>query len=356
MAEDMTYEDAQDVVDQGDEVTNSELQEMHPDKTMDQINYDINREHLEEELNHKIEQKYEFNEPRARAKQGRKTCHTGPKGVLTDFEEAKLKMRARRIDDKIEREKKVYMNIGNDLDETAYRLQVIDLNTIKPTAKELRTEHKSESNEPTETVDSDDALEDEEEDIDEELLAQYKQHKLNVMEATRPRFGNTMEVTAWTFEKEIERAPKNIWVVVHVYQDYMERCARMNYCIAQVAKAYPHIKFMRARSDRLGLDNYPEVGLPTFIVFRNGEQLQNHIAVHTQIGNPFDVKDVEAFLIQHKVIQPVVVIPDLHDIQNEKRNAERQRLQSSNIDIKNNAAHSKRTVDDDDSDSELDID
>lgn len=127
----------------------------------------------------------------------------------------------------------------------------------------------------------------------------------------------------------------------------------MNYCIAQVAKAYPHIKFMRARSDRLGLDSYPEVGLPTFIVFRNGQQLQNHIAVHTLIGNPFDVKDVEAFLIQNKVIEPVVVIPDLHEVQKEKRNV--QRIQSSKIDIKNNAAHSNRVVDED-SDSELDID
>jgi len=294
---------------------------------MNEIEYDITKSNMEEELKHKMESRYDFDEPRARAKQGRKTCHTGPKGVLTDYEEAKLKMRARRLQEKIVSQK-----------------------------KELRTEHKAQSNETTETLDSDDALEDlqDDDEIDDELLAQYKQHKLNVMEATRPRFGNTMEVTAWTFEKEVDGAPRNVWVVVHVYQDYMERCARMNYCIAQVAKSYPHIKFMRARSDKLGLDNYPEVGLPTFIVFRNGEQLQNHIAVHTLIGNPFDVKDVEAFLIRNKVIEPVVVIPDLHDVQREKQRA--QRGIASKIDIKNNAAHSQRVAEEDDSDSELDID
>merc|ERR1712154_481286 len=127
-----------------------------------------------------------------------------------------------------------------------------------------------------------------------------------------PRYGNTMEMTAWTFQKEGDEAPKNVFVVIHVYQDYVERCARMNYAIAQVAKSYPHIKFLRARSDRLGLNDYPEIGLPTFIVFKNGEQLQNHIAVHEQLGkSPFDVKDVEAFLIKHKVIEPVIVIPDI---------------------------------------------
>ena len=145
MAEDMSYEEAQEAMDQGDVVTNSELQEMHPDQTMDQINYDIQRTNMEEELKHKIESKYEFNEPRAAAKQGRKTCHTGPKGVITDFEEAKLKMRARRLEEKIHSEKKKYMNFGMDSDETAHRLQVIDMNANKPTAKELRTEHKTES-------------------------------------------------------------------------------------------------------------------------------------------------------------------------------------------------------------------
>merc|ERR1712154_74523 len=137
--------------------------------------------------------------------------------------------------------------------------------------------------------------------------------------------------------------------------DYMERCARMNYAIAQIAKSYPHIKFMRARSDRLGLDNYPEVGLPTFIVFKNGKQLQNHIAVHTLIGNPFQVKDVEAFLIQNKVINPVVVIPDIGDNQQEQQQTHNK--QKTNITMRNNGkAQFGKKCNDKDSDSELDID
>merc|ERR1719361_2056717 len=83
----------------------------------------------------KLEEKFEFNEPRMAAKQGRKTCHTGPKGVITDFEEAKLKMRAFRIDDKIQRESKVYMSLDNASNETQHRLTIIDLKAAKPTKK-----------------------------------------------------------------------------------------------------------------------------------------------------------------------------------------------------------------------------
>eukprot|EP01083_Nonionella_stella_P251469 867614_1 len=316
MDTEMTAEEAQEAVDAGDTVTASELQEMHPDKNMNRILYDIQREEAELQFKSKIEEKYEFNEPRAAAKQGRKTCHTGPKGVLTDYEEAKLKMRAFRIEDKIQKENKKYMSLDNSSNETAHKLTIIDMKNQKPTAKQLRTEKKELSKDE---YDSDDLLDDDD-DIDEQALLQYKLQKMKILQENRPRFGDTKELTAWTFEKEVDGAPINVWVVVHVYQDYLERCARMNFAIGQIAKSYPHIKFMRARSDRLGLDNYPEIGLPTFIIFKNGQQLQNHIAVHELVGNPFDVKDVEAFLIKNKVIQPIVIIPDIGDNNDDNNN------------------------------------
>ena len=212
----MTYDEAQDAVDNGDEVTNSELQEMHPDKTMNQIMFDISKENAEMELQSKIEEKYQFNEPRMAAKQGRKTCHTGPKGVLTDYEEAKLKQRALRIEDKMKRESRKYMSLDNSAHETQYKLNVIDMNKQKPTIKQLRTENKSQ--EVDQDVDSDDLLQ-AEDDFDEEALLQYKLQKMKILEETRPRFGDTKEVTAWTFEKEVDNAPHNVWVVMHVYQD-----------------------------------------------------------------------------------------------------------------------------------------
>ena len=138
----------------------------------------------------------------------------------------------------------------------------------------------------------------------------------------------------------------------------MERCARMNYAIAQVAKSYPHIKFLRARSDRIGLDTYPEVGLPTIIVFKNGKQLQNHIAVHEIIGNPFNVKDVEKFLIENKVIQPVMVIPEIGDQSlNNKGKGAQNKNRKTKISMKSNfnAKLSSKYADDSE-DSELDID
>eukprot|EP00483_Globobulimina_turgida_P000643 UN00643 len=329
MASDMSYEEAQQAVDAGDEATTSEIQEMYPDKTMNKIEYDMAMKEAELEWSSKISAMHSFNKPRAAAKQGRKTHRTGSKGVMTDYEEAKLKMRANRLKKKIRGENKYYMNIGSNANETASKLMIIDQKKSKVTKKQLRTEREK-------TANSDSELDEEFDDLlDEEVLLQYKLEKMKILCENSNRYGNVEEITYLTFDKEVVAAPQNVSVVIHIYQDYLERCVRMNHALQCVAKSYPHVKFLRARSDRLALDTYPQIGLPTFIIFKNGKQVQNHIAVHHLIGNPPQVKEVEAFLIENKVIQPIVVIPDIKKkgnvITNENEN-------------------------DNDSDSELDLD
>eukprot|EP00483_Globobulimina_turgida_P012938 UN12962 len=270
MASDMSYEEAQQAIDAGDEATTSEIQEMYPDKTMNEIEYDMAMKQAELELSSKISATHSFNEPRAAAKQGKKTYRTGSKGVITDYEEAKLKLRANRLQNKIRGENKYYMNIGNHSNETASKLMIIDLKKNKVTKKQLRKE-----NEKISDSDSDSEEDSEFDDLfDEEVLLQYKFEKMKILRENSNRYGDVKELTYLTFDKQVVDAPQNVFVVIHVYQDYLERCVRMNSALSQVAKSYPHIKFLRARSDRLALDNYPEIGLPTFIIFKNGKQLQ----------------------------------------------------------------------------------
>ena len=78
----------------------------------------------------------------------------------------------------------------------------------------------------------------------------------------------------------------------------MERCADMNRALSGLAKAYPHVQFLRARSDKIALDDYPKIGLPTLIIWKNGDQLQNFVAMQTLVETPFTAKIVEEFLIE----------------------------------------------------------
>ena len=89
--------------------------------------------------------------------------------------------------------------------------------------------------------------------MDKDALLLYKMSKMKIMDSVKPRYGSVKEVTAWTFSKEVDEAPQDVWVVIHMYQDYIEECVQMNNVLSKVAHAYPHIKFLRGRADFLGL-------------------------------------------------------------------------------------------------------
>jgi len=245
--------------------------------------------------------------PRAAARQGRKTFNTGPKGVLTDFEEAKLRMRARRIQEKIDSKSKVYMNFDSSEDVSKFQL----LNEEDANKNNDNKENKSENKHKKDNEDEEDGSA-----SDDEALVLYKLQQLEILEKTKPLFGSCMEVTAWTFEKEVETENSNILIVMHIYQDYIERCSYMNAALSQLAQAYPHVKFLRARSDRIGLDSYPDVGLPTIIIWKGGKQLHNFIAVTNELVNPFTPKHVESWFIEKGILQPYMYLPSKSTIHN----------------------------------------
>ena len=58
-------------------------------------------------------------------------------------------------------------------------------------------------------------------DDDDEFYAQYKAERLKVLQqkAELPRFGTLLDVNKQEWEAEITNAQKDVWVVIHMYQD-----------------------------------------------------------------------------------------------------------------------------------------
>ena len=44
-------------------------------------------------------------------------------------------------------------------------------------------------------------------------------YKLKTWQKYIPKFGNYKEINAYTFEEEIEEAPKHVWCILHIYKD-----------------------------------------------------------------------------------------------------------------------------------------
>ena len=198
-----TVSDLQDAAENNDMVTNDELQEMHPDLNMAQIAAKFEAD--ERELNAQAATMPE--EPRYEARKGMKSFHSGPKGVIADFNEAKLKQRAKRIEENLRRKEKLYMTLGSS---NPNQIQPFHLKYTKKSKKD-----KSDSKHDSDSEESD------LDDSDDEAIQIYKQEKLKQIQKYRDRYGSCMEVTAWTFEEKVEQAPKNVVTVMHVYQDVM---------------------------------------------------------------------------------------------------------------------------------------
>jgi len=273
-----------------------------------------------------------------------------------------LKLRARRNEEAIAREKKVYMN--TDSSQNAQPFQMLKQPPIKK-KNSMTKDYFSDKKEKTHEEEEEEEEEDEDDDDNEMMLA-YKLEKMQMLDDHAPVFGDMTEVTAWTFENEVYKAPPNLLVIVNVFQDYLERCARMNHCLAEVAKAFPHVKFLRARSDRIGLDDYPEIGLPTLIIFQGGEQKHNLIACHELIGLPLTPFKVEKFLIEQKILSPVGYLPSKptansfedtsEDTTSDHVNKKTTSGNKNRVSVNHNSSKSFKSGQNEDSDSELDID
>jgi len=56
---------------------------------------------------------------------------------------------------------------------------------------------------------------------EDDVFKEYRQKRLEELklQAARPKFGSLLEINRPQFEIEVTRAPKDVLVVIHLYQD-----------------------------------------------------------------------------------------------------------------------------------------
>jgi len=158
------------------------------------------------------------------------------------------------------------------------------------------------------------------------------------------RFGHLREVGVQGFVDAIDE-DRDMWVIVHIYDQSLERCDDLDDTLAQLARLHPDVKFIRARASSLGfaslsdsskvnrevsygryldrslstIKDYDEEGeiddgkhyddseeesdvdldmLPTLLVYRNGELVHNWVRVDWEAGTA-GVRDL---LERHKIL------------------------------------------------------
>ncbi|KAF8735138.1 hypothetical protein AX14_002645 [Amanita brunnescens Koide BX004] len=156
------------------------------------------------------------------------------------------------------------------------------------------------------------------------------------------RFGHLREVGAEGFVDCIDE-DRGVWVLVHLYDQSLERCDDLDDTLAQLARLHPDTKFIRARASTLGftssshtskgdngrfLSSIDEIDeksyddgeaendvdldmLPTLLVYRDGDLVHNWVRVDWEAGR----SSIRDLLERHRIVPPrgVAFPPDDDD-------------------------------------------
>ncbi|KAL7981788.1 hypothetical protein Chor_000845 [Crotalus horridus] len=117
-------------------------------------------------------------------------------------------------------------------------------------------------------------LKEAEDDFDEEELKaveMYRKQRLAELKALqkRQKFGELNEISGDQYVREVTNAPKDVWVVIHLYNTSIPMCALVNRHLSLLAIKFPETKFVRAIAKSC-IENYHDNCLPTIFVYKDG--------------------------------------------------------------------------------------
>jgi hypothetical protein len=217
-------------------------------------------------------------------------ANTGPKGVITDYKEAKQKMIAKMERDRI----KAWQSIEQHSFTVA-----------------------SDNNDDTQQEDEEARLEREMMLAEEAFLKEYDDHWSRELQrrqaastaemlpglskdasvpATR-RFGSVASLGRDSFVEFIDQELPHTTVIIHLYQNSNRSCLRMRQVLHDLSRSYPSVKFGEMLSTHAQL-SFDDLALPALLIYKGGSLMESFVRITEDIGFNFDFDDLESFLVE----------------------------------------------------------
>ncbi|KAI9010322.1 thioredoxin-like protein [Phycomyces nitens] len=207
--------------------------------------------------------------------------HTGPKGVMADhayYNKVKVATDQAKRDDHNSR------MLSKALMTTTY------LEDVAASKQEVLVLEHQES-------DDDDLLE------DEEILALYRQKRLDELREMSNHgvrkqhrlFGTLKTVEAYDYATAIDNEWKTVPVIIHLYDDSIPECRKLDDHLRGLASTYALAKFIRVSAVDLEFDL---VGSPAVLAYKSGLLIANMVRFVDQVGPRFSPEAVEDCLVR----------------------------------------------------------
>lgn len=140
-------------------------------------------------------------------------------------------------------------------------------------------------------------LKDLEDSEDEEVLKQYELKRMEELKqiAQKPRFGQVIEFRKQDYVTEINNAPKDVYVIIHLYKNWSENSNILSRIFDNLAKKFVLVKFTKIEANNC-IPNFQDKDVPGVLIYKNGKMIQQYIpATETFGGNQMSWKSNNFF-------------------------------------------------------------
>ena len=246
--------------------------------------------------------------PRAPKGMFQKSQNTGPKGVKKDYEDAKEAVRIQKNFDRMRSERALERNVTGTqnfyIDDLVHEMEQLD-QPITQTEEEKQRSRAKENLRARKNRAFDDSFSDEASDSDDERqFNKFREERLKFIKAQLPSYGSYMK--ADSLEELAELLKNNhelCFVVVHVYQNKNPCCISLHLTFEHIATQFPHVAFVRMRSDVALGASYEAAALPTLLLYKGSKLHKSVMSVGAILGVKPGDRDVVQFLANHDVLK-----------------------------------------------------
>ena len=125
----------------------------------------------------------------------------------------------------------------------------------------------------------------EESDDEDEVIKAYKEKRMKEMKefASKPKFGKVLELRKQDYIAEVTNAPKDVYVVLLLYQTYVENSNVLSNIFDYLAAKFPLVKFMRIVATNC-IEKYNDDDVPGVIIYQNAKLIRQFIPAPYYFG------------------------------------------------------------------------
>ena len=151
-----------------------------------------------------------------------------------------------------------------------------------------------EDSDPDFRIDSDD---------DSGVLKVYRDKRLQELKeiAAKPKYGSILHITKEDYVREINDAPKDVFVVLVLYQDYLEYSVMLVNILTEIAKKNIFVKFVKSIATKT-IPDFSDDHWPGVLIYKNGEIVHQLIPALQEFGGIKICKPIVEYVLAKKGI------------------------------------------------------